>query len=276
VGDLGFTMGVTVTERLRTFGGGIYRLDEHVGRLRNSLEVIGLDAAAIGDEVAKAIDKYRTLHRDQIEEGDDWAIVAFVTPGTGTQPTVCVHGFPLRFADWCHSYIQGVRLQQSSHRQIPTNCWPAELKCRSRMHYYLADLEARRLDANSRALLLDQNGYVAETTTANIVVYDAKQGLRTPHYSNVLRGISVDVVQQLAGDLDVAFNQADLLPQAIVDADEVWLASTSICILPVVTFNGTAIGNGKPGPVFKRFIKAWGSTVGVDIAEQARVFSNRN
>lgn len=275
VGDLGVTMGVTATERLRTFGGSLYRLDEHVARLSQSLKTIGLDSTGLAQEVKQAMQRYCELHRSHITVGDDWAVVAFVTPGSGAGPTVAVHGFPLRFGDWAERYDRGVRLQQSSHRQVPTNCWPAELKCRSRMHYYLADVEARQREAGSLALLLDQEGFVAETTTANLVVYNDRQELQTPRFANVLRGISIDVVEQLAQELRVSFAQADLSPQAVADADEVWITNTSICMQPVVALNGQPIGNGKPGPMFERFLKAWGHAVGVDIAEQARTFSTR-
>lgn len=275
VGDLGFTMGVTATERLRTFGGRLYRLDEHVARLSQSLKTIGLDSTGLAQELKQAMQRYCELHRSHITAGDDWAVVAFVTPGSGAGPTAGVHGFPLRFGDWADRYDQGVRLQQSSHRQVPTNCWPAELKCRSRMHYYLADVEARQREAGSLALLLDQEGFVAETTTANLVVYSDRQELRTPRFANVLRGISIDVVEQLAQELRVGFAQADLSPQAVADAEEVWITNTSICMQPVVALNGQPIGTGKPGPMFEKFLKAWGHAVGVDIAEQARIFSTR-
>ncbi|HEX2476027.1 MAG TPA: hypothetical protein VHK01_14850, partial [Lacipirellulaceae bacterium] len=53
VDDLGFLLGATVTERLRTFRGAVFRLDEHMRRLHRSLEIVGLEADAIANRIAK-------------------------------------------------------------------------------------------------------------------------------------------------------------------------------------------------------------------------------
>jgi branched-chain amino acid aminotransferase len=58
LGDLGFTMGITVTERLRTFGGELFRKEAHLARMHASLDIIGLDAAAITSELDSAIERY--------------------------------------------------------------------------------------------------------------------------------------------------------------------------------------------------------------------------
>lgn len=278
--DLGFSMGVTATERLRTFRGKVFQLAAHIERLRGSLAIIGLNAVALASEIERAILEYGNRNAHHIDEGDDWSIVVFVTPGkgkpgSGASPTVCVHGFPLRFVEWADDYRQGVRLQQSEYRQIPTSCWPAELKCRSRMHYYLADEQAMAVDPNARALLLDQEGLVAETTTANVVCYSQSEGLSTPEFSKVLRGVSVGVVQHIADQLGIPFQQSRLSPDGLMAADEVWLTSTSVCMLPVVAFNCQEIGSGNPGPMYQKFLSTWSESVGVDIAAQARQFCSR-
>ena len=63
-------------------------------------------------------------------------------------------------------------VEQTSPRSLPR-----DLKCRSRMHYYLADLHAHRTDPAARAVLLDSDGTILEATTANILIYSASQGL---------------------------------------------------------------------------------------------------
>ena len=54
------------------------------------------------------------------------------------------------------------------------------------------------------------------------------------------------------------------------------LASTSVCLLPVVECDGRRVGDGRPGPTFARLLSAWGEMVGLDVAAQARKFANRN
>ncbi|TWT74435.1 D-alanine aminotransferase [Posidoniimonas polymericola] len=270
VGDLGFSMGVTVTERLRTFGAAPFRQPQHIARLRRSLEIIGLPAEPIAAELDAAVSEYAKQIEPLRKPGDDWAIVVFATPGSGDGPTRCVHGFPLPFSQWARQYEGGVALQVSDHHQTPANCWPPELKCRSRMHYYLADQQARRKEAGARALLLDQHGFVGEASTANVMVYREHEGVISPPIEKVLPGVSVAVVRELADSLGTPFIERDLTIGEFRAADEAWLASTSVCLLPVVRCDGVAIGSGQPGPHYLRFLAAWGELAGVDIAAQAQ------
>ncbi len=275
IGDPGFTLGVTVTERLRTFGAAPYRAAEHLARLAKSLEFIGLSSGPIVEELVAVVDEFMARNAEFYETGDDWAIVVFVTPGTGREPTRCVHGLPLPFKGWADQFRTGLPLWLSDHRQTPANCWPPALKCRSRMHYYLADRQALSREPGARAVLLDQDGYVGEASTANIVAVRSGEGVVSPLMAKVLPGVSVGVVRELAAQLGVPFVERDMLPEDLATADEVWLCSTSICMLPVVRYNGQPIGAGRPGPVYQRFLAAWSNAVGVDIAAQAATFAKR-
>lgn len=272
VDDAGFLLGATVTERLRTFGGKVFRLNEHLDRLRNSLQIIGLDPAGIAGQVAAAVPEFLERNGSQIPPDDDWSVIAFATPGPvgAGQPTVCVHGFPLQFQLWASHYEAGVPIVISDVRQIPPACLPPELKCRSRMHYYLADQRAAAARPGARAVLLDEEGHVAEATTANVVVYREGEGLVTPPREHILFGVSLGVVQELAARIDVPFITRPLQVDELRSADEAMLASTSVCLLPIVECDGQPIGQRRVGPIYGRLLAAWSDLVGIDIAEQAR------
>src|SRR3972149_7859798 len=79
--DLGFLLGATVTERLRTFRGQVFRLEQHLERMRRSLEIVGLDAERILAQITPAVPEFVERNRAQIAADDDWAITAFATPG---------------------------------------------------------------------------------------------------------------------------------------------------------------------------------------------------
>jgi branched-subunit amino acid aminotransferase/4-amino-4-deoxychorismate lyase len=277
VDDVGFLLGATVTERLRTFGGRVFRLDEHLRRMRRSLEIVGLAADQITRQVADAVAEFLKRNQGQIESEDDWSIIAFVTPGiSGSgEPTVCVHGYPLPFHLWAGQFDGGVRVVISDVRQVPPNCWPAELKCRSRMHYYLADRQAAARRPGARAILLDQDGLVAEASTANVLVYREGEGLISPRHDHILAGVSLGVVQELATQIGIKFMMRPLTVDELQSADEAMLTSTSVCVLPVVECDGEAIGGGTPGATYRRLLAAWSELVGLDVAAQARRFANR-
>jgi branched-subunit amino acid aminotransferase/4-amino-4-deoxychorismate lyase len=278
VDDLGFLMGATLTEKLRTFNGKPYRTEGHLLRLAHSLEVMHWDAQSICSAACTAIEEFVVRNGHLIAQGDDWNITLFVTPGKfldAASPTICVHGYPIPFHQWAREFVTGTKAVTVSVRQVPANCWPPELKCRSRMHYYLADREAHRLWPGARAILLDQDGYVGEGTTANVIAYFQDRGLVTPKIAKVLPGVSQQVVFDLAKSLGIAHEEADLLPADLSQADELYFASTSLCLLPVVNFDGLPIADGKPGPVFEKLLTAWSELVGVDIAAQAQKFAVR-
>ncbi|HEV7282167.1 MAG TPA: aminotransferase class IV [Pirellulaceae bacterium] len=281
VDDGGFMQGVTVAEQMRTFAGRLFRVEEHIRRLQRSLDIVGFKSpvplAKLQEQAQELVDR----NRKELDAADDWNLQLFVTPGKykphggSPEPIVAMLTRPLPFRDLASLYKEGQPLAISTVRQVPPDCWPPELKCRSRMHYYLADREVRSRDSKSRALLLDQDGYLSEATTANVVLYRRDTGFLSPKREKILPGISVAALRDLAEQVDVAFQEADIAPESIYEADEVFLCSTSPCLIPCTSCDGRPIGSGKPGPAFDHFLALWSETVGVDIREQAVRFADR-
>ncbi len=283
VADGGFVQGTTVAEQLRTFGGKLFRLEAHIQRLFHSLAIVEVDPGLGAEALAETAQKLVAFNHALLAPGDDLGLAMFVTPGAyptmvpnGTDgPTVCMHTFPLRFTLWADKYRTGQSLATTDVVQVSPRSWPSELKCRSRMHYYLADRQARARDPGSRALVLDEEGFVTETTTANVVVFEEKTGLVTPPRHKILPGISMAVLAEFAARLGIAHVERELRPADLLAADEVYLTSTSPCMVSVVRLDGQAIGGGAPGTMYGRFLAAWNALVGLDIAEQARRFAAR-
>ncbi len=305
--DAGFVLGVAVTEQLRTFAGKLFRLDEHLARLARSLEIVGLDPGMTPAQFAEVAEELAAHNHRLLAPDDDLRLSIVVTPGSHpaygppsrachcfaeavpygqlaastasakqwhtvpatARPTVCLHTHPLAFHLWAGKYQSGQALATTGIRQVPEQCWPAELKCRSRMHYYLADREAAAVDPEARALLLDAQGFVTEASTANLLIYRAGEGIVSPPWNKILHGISMSVVVELARRLDIPCRHCDLTPDDVAAADEAMLTSTSTCILPVTRLNGRPIGSGRPGEVFSSLLAAWSGMVGLDIAAQA-------
>lgn len=285
--DAGFVLGATVSEQLRTFGGRLFRLDEHLARLERSLTIVGVGCGLTRSALADAAQELVARNHPLLADGDDLGLAIFVTPGPYATlapaslapgqagPTVGLHTYPLPFHRWAEKYQRGEALVVSDVQQVPSACWPRELKCRSRMHYYLADLRASQQQPGARALLCDQDGKVTETATANVVACLAGEGLVSVPRESILPGISLAMAGELAGRLGLALVERPLAADDLLRADEVLLTSTPWCLLPVATVNGRRIGDGRPGPIFARLIGAWSEDTGVDIAAQARKFAHR-
>jgi branched-subunit amino acid aminotransferase/4-amino-4-deoxychorismate lyase len=276
--DAGFVLGATISEQLRTFAGRLFRLPRHLARLRRSLEIVGLANQIDLPELARAAEAVVAHNHGLLSAGDDLGLAMLVTPGpyrtlapdNRSGATVCLHTYPLPFQLWAGAYEKGASLVTTHIEQVPSHCWPSELKCRSRMHYYLADRAAAEIEPDARALLLDHQGNVTETATANVVIHRRGEGMITPPRSSVLPGISLAMVEELAAELQVPFREDRLSPRELSTADELLLTSTPSCILPVTRLNGRPIATGMPGEVFRRLISAWSARVGMEIAEQAR------
>lgn len=278
VSDLGFVWGVAVTERLRTFAGGLFQLESHMKRLWESMRIVGIEPEESLEQLSDVATGLAADNARLLDPADDLGMTIVVTPGAsreGAQPTVMISSYPLPFAQWQGNYERGCALALSSHRQVPESCWPSRLKCRSRMHYYLADQEAASRQPGARALLLDQDGFVGEATTANVVMYRKEEGLVSPRRERILAGISLDVVERWASELEIPFVERDLGPADLALADEIVLTSTSPCIWSVTQLDGIPVADGQVGPISRRLLAHWSERVGVDIADQAARFSSR-
>ncbi|MEX1095150.1 MAG: aminotransferase class IV [Planctomycetales bacterium] len=279
--DLGLVQGAGVTEMVRTFAGIPFRLDEHLDRLFRSMHAVGFRIPQARDELAALVHKIVAHNFRLVPATHDLGIVLFVTPGLNrtyvgaagmpaeSPPTVCIHTFPLPFELWAGKIDAGQRLVIPSIRHVPAECIDPRIKMRSRMHWYLADREARGVDPQAQALLLDHAGAITETSTANFFIVTNGE-IRTPGGDVALGGVSQCVVRELAVRDGVPFRPATLHPDDAFAADEAFTSSTPYCLLPVTRLDGREIGGGRPGPIFARMMAAWNELAGLDIIEQLR------
>jgi branched-subunit amino acid aminotransferase/4-amino-4-deoxychorismate lyase len=275
--DAGVVQGVAIAEQCRTFMLRPVRLGEHLDRLFRSLRYLGLDIGLTGRDLA-AISEQLIAHNGKLlEAGDELGVIQFVTPGPYATyagmseqparhtPTVCVHTFRLPFELWSDKMQEGARLVTPTIRHVPPDCYSPQMKHRSRLHFYLAEREARLRDPEAWALLLDVNGNVTETNGANFMIVE-RGTIVSPTPRNILPGISRSIVMELAGTLGIPFAERDFPLSAALSADEAFLTSTPYCIMPVSSINGRAIGDSHP--VFQRLLQSWSEEVGVNIKEQ--------
>ena len=278
--DLGVVAGASVTEMIRTFRHAPFRLKQHLDRLEQSLTWVhiqpNIDIAQIESICRRVVAENARL----IPPNHDLGLTVFVTAGQNLTylgsrerqrartPSVCVHTFPLPFELWADRYDTGLHLVTTSVHSLPDDVIDTRIKHRSRLHWHLADVEAKKRDPSAMALLTDHDGFLTETATGNLCVVEGST-LLTPT-SQVLKGVSREVVAELASSLGLSMGSTRLLPDDLSRANEAFLTSTPHCMLPVTKFNDQPIGQGVPGPVFHRLIDAWSKLVGLDIIGQMR------
>ncbi len=277
--DAGIVLGATVTDMTRTFRHHPFRLDDHLRRFFRSLKYVRIDIGITQSELTDISHQLIEHNARLLDDGDELGLIHFATPGeyrtyAGSAgaapkltPTLCVHTFPLPFELWAEKMQHGTHLVTPSIRHVPPQCYDPKIKYRSRMHYYLADQEARQVDPDAVALLLDLEGNVTETSGANFLLVEDGT-IVAPTLRNTLPGVSRQTVWELARELGIPFVERDSQVYNVMNADEAMLSSTPFCLMPATRINGATIGDGQPGPIWRKLLNAWNEHVGVDVLDQ--------
>jgi branched-chain amino acid aminotransferase len=183
-------------------------------------------------------------------------------------PNVVIEVLPLPLKKRAKYYRDGADVMLTSMRRTS----PSMLSPRAKMHNYLnmivAEMPVKAADPDAWAILPDENGNLAEGLGSNVFI--VRNGcLLTPRQRYVLPGVSRQMTIDLAAKLDIACQEQDLDPFDAETADEMFLTSTSLCIMPVRRFNGGVIADGHvPGPVTVRLMAAYSEEVGCDFVQQ--------
>jgi branched-chain amino acid aminotransferase len=277
--DLGL-QGMAVTETVRTFGHVLFRLEDHLDRLERSLELAWILPEITRAELGAIASELVARNTRLIAPEDELGLTMFVTAGWNPtyvgasagaecgRPTVGLHTWRLPLELWAERARTGQHLATPEVRQVPAETLDPRIKSRSRLHWHVAERQARAVDPHATAVLLDRDGFMTETATANF--FAAREGvLLTPRVGTTLEGVSQKIVRELADRLGVAYHETDLRPEDVYAADEAFTSSTPYCLLPAVRLNGKTIGSGRPGPVYERLMRAWSELVGVDLATRS-------
>jgi branched-subunit amino acid aminotransferase/4-amino-4-deoxychorismate lyase len=272
--DAGFVFGATVTDLCRTFHRRPFRLRDHLARFLQSARRAHIPLAVPEGELQEIVEHVLAHNNNHAPSQAEWIIVLLATPGplahvfgqkessTGPQPTLIVYAYPLPFWRYAPLVRQGAVLKTSSVRHISAESISPQIKQRSRLHWWIAD---HSVPSGSLALLLDNQGFVTETSTANFVI--VRHGcVLTPRRYKVLHGVSLAVVEEICQRLGLPWIETDLRPEDCYGATEAWLCSTPYCLAPVAQIDDRNLAC--PGPLYERIITLWSADVGLDIRSQ--------
>ena len=278
--DAGIVLGATLTDMTRTFGHKPFRLDDHVARFYRSCKYARITPKISAKQTLEVTRQLIERNVALIEESSELGVVHFITPGEfkiyagaagmpgDLDPTYCIHSFPLPLQFWKHYYTNGVHVVTPSIRHIPPQCTDPKIKCRSRMHWWLADGETHLVDPKAVSLILDLDGNITETAGSNFGII-LNGTVISPPRRNILWGISITTVAELCDQLDIAFIERDIQVHDVINADEAFLSSTPYCLAPVTRINGLSIGSASTKtPVLEKLMAAWSDRVGLDFRRQ--------
>ena len=249
--DHGLLYGDGVFEGLRSYGGKVFRLEEHVERLYDSARAIRLEIPLSREAMANAIND--TVAANGIKDG---YVRAVVTRGAGTlglDPNRCSNPQVIIIADSITMYPQefydnGLELITSSViRNHPAALSP-RIKSLNYLNNILAKIEGLKAGC-VEALMLNHKGEVAECTGDNIFVVKRGKLTTPPLDAGILEGVTRNAVLELAREAGIDVAEAALTKHDVYIADECFLTGTAAEVVPVVKVDDRSIGDGKPGPV---------------------------
>lgn len=268
--DRGFRLGDAAFDMTRTFNKHPFKLKEHIDRFYRSLKYLQIDPGLSPSEMIQISEEVARRNEHLLEE-DTWVaqrVSRGMDDGSRDGPTVIVECTPIPYKKRAAAYRDGINLVMSSVRRVP----PESLSPRAKTHNYLnlvmADLEVKANDSEAWPMLLDMNGNLCEAMGCNIFLV-VNGILRTPREQFVLPGISRQTVIELGEEIGVPCVERDLDVFDAMNADEIFLSSTSLCMCPVRAINGSKVGDGSvPGPVTKRLMDAYVRYVECDFVGQ--------
>jgi branched-chain amino acid aminotransferase len=245
--------GDAVWEGLRLYNGRIFRLNEHLARLRRSATALAFASIPSDEEITEQI--RRTVQANGMT--DNVHIRLTLTRGvkitSGMDPRLNQSG-PTLIVLAEHKppvYDQtGITLITSSVRRTPPDSLDPKIHHNNLLPSILAKIEANNAGADD-AVMLDHRGFVAETNATHIFLVTGAR-LATPTTAACPEGITRAVVLELAASAGIPHETGDYSLTELYNADEMFVTGTMGGIAPVISLDGRTIGTGKPGPVTLR------------------------
>jgi D-alanine transaminase len=247
--DRGFIFGDGIYELVPVYSRVPFRLEEHLARLERSLREVRIKNPYTRVEWREVIQRLIAA-----QPFEDQGLYFQVTRGVAKRD----HAFP--------AGVEPTVFAMSSPLVNP----PAALVERGAAARSAADFRWQRCDIKSISLIgncllrqvsadvgeaetiLFRDGLLTEASASNVFIVKAGIVQAPPKSKLILPGITYDVVVELAREAGLPLELREVAEAEVRAADEIWVTSSSKEILAIVSLDGRSIGEGKPGPVFRR------------------------
>ncbi len=267
--DRGFLLGDGVYEVIPAFGGRLFRLKEHLDRLQNSLDAIRLKNPLSYTQwesvLNQVVEKNSTAELmpeliPELNQKQELSIYLQVTRGVAARD----HAFPANTAQGVFVMANPITKFAESYFAngvnaitVPDNRWQrCNIKAISLLPNVL--LRQQAVEQGAAEAILIRDGYVTEGAASNVFVVHQGKIITPPKGQYILPGITRDLVLELAIKHKMNCVEGAISQEILLNADEIWLTSSTKEVLPVSQLDDKAVGfgnnAGKPGPVWKAMV----------------------
>lgn len=252
--DRGFIFGDGVYEVIPMYARKLFRAKQHMARLFRSLASIGIPNPHTEDEWMALIAKVEQAH-----PANDQLIYLQVTRGVAKR----AHAFPKEVTPTVFIMTNPLTLPSAEAVEKGVACVSMEdkrwLHCEIKSVSLLGNVLAAQNAAEHGVVEAIQfrDGFLTEASASNVWIVKNGKLMGPPKDNLILEGIRYGLIEELTTAGDIPFESRRITRDEIFAADEVLLSSASKEVLPVVTIDGKTIGNGKPGPIFRKLYAAY-------------------
>jgi D-alanine transaminase len=249
--DRGFIFGDGVYEVIPVYGGKLFRFDEHLQRLQNSLDAI---------KISNPLDRtqWKTALSELINQngGGDHSLYLQITRGSAKRDHALPEDVtPTVFAMCNELKPQPAEVIENGVAAITLDDirWQrCHIKAISLLPNVLLRQEA--LDQGAAEAILIRGGQATEGAASNLFAVIDGVITTPPKGPLLLPGITRDLVLELAASHNLPHQEKDITLTELQQADEIWLTSSTREILSVTRLDGKTVADGKPGPLYKQML----------------------
>lgn len=254
--------GSSVFEGIRCYktqnGSAVFRMPEHMQRLRNSAKIYRMDVDTTVEDYCKA-----TVELIRLSGLEECYIRPIIFRGLDEEnPAFGVNPFPNPLSSYIavwewgkylgeEALEQGIDVCVSSWTRITSNSMPSMAKAGANyMNSQLIKMEAL-LAGYSEGIALDDRGYVSEGSGENLFIVNNGKLITPPLGSSILPGITRDSVIEIAKELGIEVVEMTVQRAALYLADELFFTGTAAEITPIRSVDKITVGAGKRGEITK-------------------------
>lgn len=255
--DRGFLFGDGVYEVVPVYHGKPFRLDEHLARLQHSLQAILLPEKVANEQIKAAI--LELLQKNNITVGDH-SIYIQITRGAAAErdfhfssslePTIFI----------AHKAVQSLsftELQRGKNAiTLEDIRWKyCHIKSISLLPSILLYQQVYAQNCYEGILLRD--GYAIEGISSNIFIVKNNTIITPPLSAENLSGVTRDLILQIMQQNNIQYREQSITAEQLLQADEVWISSSTRGIMPITSLNAKVVNSGKAGPVWECVAKLY-------------------
>lgn len=247
--DHGFLYGDGVFEGIRVYNGNIFRMKEHLDRLYDSARSIMLNIPYSLEELTEKM--IHTVERNGLKDAYIRLVVSRGAGDLGLDPKNCGRANTVIIVEPLaifpkHLYETGIDIVTVPTRRNRPDVLSPKVKSLNYLNNILVRIEAHMAGV-SEALMLNDQGYVAEGSADNVFIYKKSKLYTPPGYIGALEGITRNAIMEIAEDLGYEVKEEPFTRHDVYTAEEAFLTGTAAEVIAVVKVDGRTIGEGKPG-----------------------------